>query len=644
MPQQKRPSTGEDQMIYKTALYLLAALAILVCFIPVLLGYGVFVLLRQHLRRLHYAIITASALLAVALSRSALPEYFSFLFKLFTSHRFISLAVVVEILCLSVLVVGVVGLFQGTAIAARIPSFLSPRTLGEKPTIIPTAREKQQLSEIVLPSPAASGAMANSMVSDTRPGERLVVLGVDRDGAPIGVSEREIGTHALIFGSTGSGKTEAIKTLAGGLLDLGWQGIILDLKEDTKPGGLRDWCETYSHSHAIAYQELRLSDARPAFWFDALAGLSQDEARDTILSLTRFDDEYYKNICIRVLGQLLKLRFWANEVDPANCPLPTLYDVAMTLSAPSLSASTKKWRAIVSQAMPDLPKGEFQVLESPSQVEQQQAASWGAKLGNLYETQAGRLVLRAPAPTEHRPRVDVTANGLIYIGLDSQGKPDLTKIVSSSVLQRISVEAAQRTTGTSTSRVQPKFLIVDEANWVDRTIVQNLLSRARSAGIAMVLCTQGPKDWIDKDGNDFARLAQNTNVAMIMKQGEPEAAEICADYIGTVDYQKFTQRIEDGSFSGGGSLMDRTEHIVSPNDLRSLGTGEMIIRASTPRVRTEWLRVIMRDPRLHHGGPSEPPSPRQNSRRSQDGSSPRSHMRPPSAGPGSPGLARPPIQ
>jgi hypothetical protein len=641
MPADKRPSTGEDQMIYKTFLALAGALALVVLLLPGLIGFGVFYFFRAFLRRRDYILLLLGSVVVVFAASGAIPEYFRFITSLFGMHdKFFSLKLVVTVLALSAFALGVIGLSQGTAIAARIPSFFRPKALGEKPSIIPSQKERQQLAEIVLPSPAHTGSLGHSLMGSQKPGERLVVLGMDRSGSPIGITEREIGTHALVFGSTGSGKTETIKTLAGGLLDLGWEGILLDLKEDTKPGGLRDWCETYAHSHAIAYQEIRLSDPNPRFWFDVLAGLSQDEARDTILSLSRFDDEYYKSVSIKLLGQLLKLRFWAHEIDPVSCPLPTLHDIAETLEHP-LAPSTKKWRAIVQQARPDLPAGEFQLLSNPTDVVQKQAESWGAKLGGLYQTQAGIRVLRSPAASEHRPKMDVTTGGLIYVGLDSQGKPDLTRLVSSSVLQRISVEAAQRTTGQNGTAIRPKFLIVDEANWVDRTIVQNLLSRARSAGISMVLCTQGPMDWIDRDGNDFAKLAQNTNIAMIMKQGEPEAAELCADYIGTVDYQKFTQRIDEGSFQGGGSLMERTEHIVTPNELRGLGTGEMIIRVSTPRVRTEWMRVEMRDPGVIHGAAPQnvAPRPEQKNRSRFEG------RRPPGAPPpgSTNGLARPPI-
>ena len=102
----------------------------------------------------------------------------------------------------------------------------------------------------------------------------------------------------LAFGGTGSGKTVSL-VIAGGLLDLGWDGILLDLKEDTGAGGLRDWCNEYADSHRIAYQGLVSLMTKAAF--DPLYGLNADEARDTILSLTRFDDDHYKNLTSRFL-------------------------------------------------------------------------------------------------------------------------------------------------------------------------------------------------------------------------------------------------------------------------------------------------------------------------------------------------------
>lgn len=595
--------TGEDGAALKIGAGLAGAVVLAYTLVPALVALLVYVaLLRGRLRRIDYYLLLAGglALSVVCSKQNMLGSYVRWVGSLIPPFGdvFFSFHVLFSVMALSSLLLGVIGLLDGTAIASKLPGLFRGKSLGEKPSIIPNSKEKNRMKSVAPPIFSDSPPLASAPLPQAAPGQGFVMLGRGRDGTPTGFTEQEIGTHALVFGATGAGKTETIKSIAGGLLDLGWDGMVLDLKEDTKPGGLRDWCEQYAQAHQMQYQELCLSDPAPRFWFDTLDGLSRDEARDTILTLTDFDDDYYKQICINILSQLLKLLHWANEVDPTGCPLPTIYDISTILAAPSLAAATKRHRAIVAQNIPNLAKSEFPSLESPTQVDQQQAHSWGAKLGNLYHTHAGMTILRKPTQ-DRRPKLDVTAGGLTYIGLDSQGKKSLTRIVSSAVLQRISVESAQRTTGISDAASKKKFLIVDEANWVDRSIVQNLLSRARSAGIAMVLCTQGPKDWIDRSGDDFARLAQNTNVAMIMKQGEPDSAQLCADYIGNVEFMSASLGMDGNSLTGTGSLRSTLQNIVTPDELRGLGIGEMIIRVSTPRVRTEWISVAIRDPKSH---------------------------------------------
>jgi hypothetical protein len=215
--------------------------------------------------------------------------------------------------------------------------------------------------------------------------------------------------------------------------------------------------------------------------------------------------------------------------------------------------------------------------------------------------------LRRPG-SRSRLRSDVTNPGLTYIGLDSQGKADLTRVISSSILQRLSVYAAQRTIGL-VGKDAPRFLIVDEANWVNRTITQNLLSRARGAGISMWLCAQGPKDWIDKTGDDWGKLTQNINVAIIMRQGEPESAELCADFLGKEVKTKTSERVaqvnsmlgqrrvkNDGKVVNEYQVQTELDYRVPIDALRELTVGEAVVRVSAPQQRLEYTRILMRDP------------------------------------------------
>lgn len=449
----------------------------------------------------------------------------------------------------------------------------------------------------------------HSIVSATPPGKRRFPIGLDIHGTPVYLTENEVRTHGLLLGSTGSGKSETIKVLAGGLLDLGWSGMILDLKEDTAPGGLRDWCSDYAQAHGTPYQELRLSDPASPNWFNALHGMGPDEARDTILSLQQFEAAYYEALNKELLGQLINLMYWAHEADPTRFEYPTMYNVAKICGSASLPKATQAMRAVVMEAIPGVTKNDFLVLSDPSTAMQQAATGFGSRLGNIFDSQAGRVVLRNNADGTRR-LVDVTTPGLTYIGLDSQGKADLTRLTSSSILQRLSVYAAQRTVGIA-KKDAPRFVIVDEANWVNREIVKNLLSRARSAGIALFLSTQGPKDWIDKTGDDWDTLGQNMNIALIMRQGAPQSAELCAEYFGKKIKQKTSERIEQttgllgdrrvrdasGRVVESFTVSEDLDYRVPPDTLRELTIGEAYLRIGSPEQRIEFIRVQMRDPK-----------------------------------------------
>lgn len=417
-------------------------------------------------------------------------------------------------------------------------------------------------------------------------------------------------THMYAAGKTfiPTHNTETIKVLAGTLLQLGWSGMILDLKEDAGPGGLREWCEQYSQLHQVPYQQLCSSSTVSPTWFNPLDGLGPDEIRDTILALQDFDDAHWANINKEMLGQLVNLSVWAHQVDPASFPAPNMYDLGLIMAKDNLPAATKRMRAALVKH-PGVDADMFDVLAHPSDATKKSAPGYGAKLKQIFETQAGRTVLR-PAQDGSRRVIDVTAKGLTYLGLDSLGKADLTLMVSSAVLQRMSAYAAARTTGTAGAAgpPNPRFLIVDEAGWVNRTIVQNLLARARSAGISVILCTQGPLDWIDKKGDDWGMMTNNVNVALIMAQGSPESAELCADYLGHSFQQRTRETVSkakgllwdkpirnaSGEVVESHSVSDELAHIVEPEELRQMTVGDIIVRVGKPETRVQWGKVQRR--------------------------------------------------
>ena len=462
----------------------------------------------------------------------------------------------------------------------------------EPDTILPSQAQKAAAAEAVVALPTVGTA---NVPGGDQVGTRRFPIGLDNKLQPVSIGEYEIKTHMLLFGATGAGKTEAIKAIAGGLLDLGWDGLIVDLKEDAQTGGLLDWCDSYAAHHAIPFQQFRISDPNPGFWFSPLYGMGPDEARDTILASQTFEAAYYRALNEKQLGQLIQLLYAANTVDPVRYPSPTVYDIGKILASPSLEKATRDIVATVITHVPGFTKADFDSLLGNDPAMIQAAGGLGARLTAMYETQTGRTALR---PGDTKVQFDVTNSGLSYIGLDSLGKPELARLISTSVMQRMAVYAADRTNG-KIRDTRPRFLIIDEANFVARKVLLNLLSRARSAGIATIVCTQGPTDWAAREAGepDLTSLVQNCTVSLILRQGELTNAELCANIIGRRERAVMTQQVRDGVITETGSLSSTVDYIVSPDSLRSFTVGEAVLRVGSPEERVTYVRVARRDPK-----------------------------------------------
>lgn len=466
----------------------------------------------------------------------------------------------------------------------------------ESDSLVPSETEKQKVRLVQPPGGMITALPGAALQQSNEIGKRLLAVGLDRKRNPVYISEQEVGMHGMILGSTGSGKTETIKVLAANLADLGWPGMVLDLKEDTSTGGLRDFLSAYAQHHALPFQELALSDPNPSFWFNPLEGMGPDEARDTILSLTEYDDSYWKNINLKMLGQIVTLLFDAHAADPQQFPYPTILEIGRILSAPDLAVATRKMRASIATATGVVDDERYSALIHPSQDEAKSAIGFGAKLTQMYNTQVGRTVLR-PDPTKARPSLDVTATGLTYVGLDTQSKKDLSLIVSSAVLQRMSVYSGQRTRG-EVAKGAARFIIIDEANAINRDIVKTILQKARAAGVVVVLCTQSPEDWIDERGDDWSTMAQNINFAIVMAQGSPRSAELCAEFIGEKNKLQVSQQVDLMEYGKKSMLRETVDYLVPPHQLRALSIGEAILRVNKPTEKVTWMTVKKRDPSI----------------------------------------------
>lgn len=581
----------------------LVLLIALVFIVPVALAVIIFLVARKiKLGKLEAVGIALVSLALMIFVPSASSAYFEWLFSLVgvskTPFPFIS------IFSYALFLSSMFILLQNNTIVLRGIKSSVPMSLGrnEVAEVIPS---KSNATVIGKP-PTAKDTVRKTSETAAVP---KFILGLNAKKEYDGIAEEALSaTHMLLFGQTGMGKTETIKALIGAVMDKGWDVTVLDLKDDIGEGGLRHWCRRYASAHRLPYQEISSSDtsATPSHYFDPFVGISSDEARELVLSTQEFGDVFWESINKNQLAQACMLLWAAHQADPATYPKPTLYSLGEFFRRTDMPQEATKMVKVVKATFDSNTYSDrnFHELTTPSPKTKEAAQLFSNRIEGLYNTDVGKKMLRE---NRGQKNLDVEQRGLTYIGLDSLGKADLTRATSSLVLQRLNILASHRITGKkelglNSTPDRGRLIVIDEANRINRDIIENMLSRVRSAGMRVVLSTQGPADWQPKDGKSAGldSLTNNCGIVMTMQLGNMLNAELCADLLGKSPQTSVSATLKNEGLAGGiqtGATMSQVrDWIVQPDALRELGRGKVVVRVSAPNYKIYWLDISMRDP------------------------------------------------
>jgi len=495
----------------------------------------------------------------------------------------------------------------GTRKPLASPGVETLGTSTPEPSVVPDPASREQVVRDVVSASDPSEVFSNLglPLGPARPGlgetdrlERPIPIGAGAHTQPVTLRGRELlNGHMLVLGSTGSGKSEFIKVFAAGLLEAGWDVILLDLKEDVGPGGLRWFCQRFTESHAIPYQEVCFSEPNPRYWLNVLHGLDSDLALNLLMTAQTWDDQYWASISKDVLGQVVRLLYRSYELYPTKFDPPDLRTIARILGDPAgLPEATKERRALLKRAVDEgrLVDARFDILKAPTDHQRQAAAGLASRLAHFYNLEVGQ---RCISPGPDRMQVELDHPGLVYFGFSTLSQRELAVLTSTAVTLRLGVLAGERiTSGVPRDQLPPKMLIIDEANLVATDPVKNLLARARSAGIVLCLCTQGATDW----RLDWEEMVNNINTVAVMRAGSEENARMAADLLGYARGVQTSARVGSSGITGA-TLRESYDHIVGPEILRSLQPGEMFLKVGVPGTpgeqgRLEWVQVIRRTP------------------------------------------------
>ena len=386
----------------------------------------------------------------------------------------------------------------------------------------------------------------------------VLVVGEDEQGMPVSIPVGyESGSHTLVVGATGSGKTVSEAWIACRLIDAGHGAIVIDPKGDRM---LR--AELRSAAERRGAQFLEWTPEGPLAYNPYAQG-TDTEIVDKALSGEQFTEPHYLRQAQRYLGHAVRVMHAARvPVTPASL-MAHLDPRQLEVSARGLQEH-------------DAEEAQ-EYLDSLTDRQKRDLAGVRDRLSILAESDARQWL--DPSDAEHVLDIQRAAQSrsVVHFRLDSDRRPLLASMLAAAIVSDlITLVARQQATPV------PTVVMIDEFSAVAAEQVARLFGRARSAGISLILGTQELAD-LKSVGDGALREQTLGNVASVIahRQNVPESAELIAAMAGTKPVWVTTQQTEQGLIaagpSGRGSRRRGYEFEIHPSRIKQLGIGEAVV-------------------------------------------------------------------
>ncbi|HEY5197436.1 MAG TPA: TraM recognition domain-containing protein [Solirubrobacteraceae bacterium] len=395
-----------------------------------------------------------------------------------------------------------------------------------------------------------------------------LAVGVDSHGAvvrlPLG---RRSGTHTLVVGATGSGKTVTLAWTLARAIDAGHGAVIVDPKGD---GLLREQALAGALRNGRRFFEWTPSGPTA---YNPYGHGTDGEVADKALAAESYTEPHYLRQAQRYLGHAVRALRAAGQT-PTPGRLVDLMD--------------PKSLEVLSRRLPDEADARriWDYLDTLDP--RQRAGLSGARdrLAILAESELGRWL---EGDDGGEPALDLLAavrsRAVVYFRLDADRLPLLAGMLAAAIVGDLLTVAADLQ-----AEPTPTVVVIDEFSAIAADGVARLFGRARSAGISLVLATQELADLRTAAPGLIDQVLGNLAGLVAHRQTVPDSAELIARVGGTAPVWTTTRTVEHNAPNGDGSRTRGREYIIDPDLIRTLPRGTAAVidatsgRASVARI------------------------------------------------------------
>jgi hypothetical protein len=433
--------------------------------------------------------------------------------------------------------------------------------------------------------------------------EDAIVLGTDRSGRELWITERELSAHGLILGASGAGKTTTLLTILTEEIRRGRPVVVIDLK------GSPDFARRLADAAATAGRPFKLwTPDGPSQWNPLQYG-NATELKDKLISTERFTEPHYQRAAERYVLNLLQV---LQHSDPERAP--TLEGVVRLMDPNRLPAALRGLPRGLAERVQDYLAG-----LTPDQLSAVRGLQ--TRLAIVTESHTGAFLSppagthpapSAPAGTHPAPSADrgavpagdrepidvraaLAGREVVLFSLNSGTYGQLAVQLGTLAVQDVIYATGHRLAERAAGREQDLAIVaIDESSLLGEHLVA-LFARSREGGVAALAATQEMADF-DRGARGLRdQVLGNTAVKLIHRQDVPSSAQTVAQMVGTEKAWEETERIGAtllrGYPSDRGTRRQVEQFVVHPNEIKSLPTGDAVLISKLRGGKARIVRV-----------------------------------------------------
>ena len=381
------------------------------------------------------------------------------------------------------------------------------------------------------------------------------------------------GTHTLVVGATGSGKTVTQTRIAAAALERGMGAVVLDPKGDA---GLRD---ELARSAARAGRDFLEWTPDGDLVYNPFAAGSESEIADKALAGERFTEPHYLRQAQRYLAHVVR----ALHANGSRVSLASLVEL---LDPSRLELLARELEPARAQAL-------HAYLDSLGARQRSDLAGVRDRLAILAESDVGAwLDPRTPGACSFELLGSLRAGAVVYFSLQSDRRPLLSQMLAAAIVQDLQTVVAA-------SQAQPldALVVIDEFSALAAEHVVRLFGRARSAGVSLLLGTQEISD-LRPPGRErlLEQVMGNLTLLIAHRQVVPRSAEMIAQLAGSEGAWRVSRR------SDGATTSVRTRRaLLEPGRVMRLQQGWAAVIGLGAGDRVRITRILPASGRVESG-------------------------------------------